>query len=169
MLESRAPRRRGGRSDFLRPIGKSKWVLRRALAYLEGDRWLHRHERRHIYYCRFCTIFHAFRMATAKISEFRAKSQFRCALSETGPSENGVTIVAILLDLTQSRSRPRIRAEEKLPAPEPSRPLQELEASMAHCQALLEPRAPCETVRPVGHRRPNRLTAARNEGHSARS
>ena len=76
------------------------------------------------------------------------------------------------LDLRKALSElynPIRGSEEKLSTPEPSRPLRALEVSMAHCQALLEPRAPCENLRPVGHRRPNRLTAARTEDHRARS
>ena len=48
------------------------------------------------------------------------------------------------LDLRKALSKfynPIRGSDEKLPTPEPPRPLQELDASMAHCQALLEPRA----------------------------
>ena len=90
---------KGGRSDFLRPIGTSKRVPRRALTYLKRDRWLYRHERRPIFMQQKCTIFHAFRKTTAVISEFRGKSQFRLASAAEGLTEKRVTFIAMVWDL----------------------------------------------------------------------
>jgi hypothetical protein len=92
---------RGGRSDFLRPIGMSKRVPRRALTYLKRDRWLYRRERRPIFIHENCTIFHAFRKTTAVISEFRGKSQFRLALLAEEADRKCVTFIAIDWDLSK--------------------------------------------------------------------